>query len=116
MNETFLLPIPFRGSGDGADAMNWTVIDYVREEVSRQGHNVTALDGIERVGWMLDAWSYALTRQDAVPTLDDVITLGGYIERCKNANGIRKLFVRVGFRQCPHPQHVPRMLEGRDGR
>ena len=31
-----------------------TVINYVNEEVRRQGHDTHTLDGIERVGWMLD--------------------------------------------------------------
>jgi hypothetical protein len=28
------------------------VIDYVVEEVRRQGHDITILDGIQRVGWI----------------------------------------------------------------
>jgi hypothetical protein len=27
----------------------WSVIDYVREEVTRQGHDISQLDGMERV-------------------------------------------------------------------
>jgi hypothetical protein len=88
------------------------VIDYVREEVERQGHNIHTLDGIERVGWMLDAWAHALANADSEPTISGAIQLGMMIERHKNANGIRKCQVRVGSRTCPDFKDVPRLLEG----
>jgi hypothetical protein len=58
---------------------SWSVIDYVREEVTRQRHDVTQLGGIRRVAWMLDAWAYALAEfnvRSPKPTLDHAIELG----------------------------------------
>lgn len=88
--------------------MDWTVIDYVREEVSRQGHDVYTLDGIERVGWMLNAWSGALELIEAGDPLDMSIvrSLGMQIEPHKNSNGYRRCGVRVGSRICPPPDEV----------
>jgi hypothetical protein len=96
-----------------------SVIDYVKEEVARQGHSVWLLDGIERVGWMLEAWSWALEQAPSrQPTLDDAVTLGTIVERHKNAKGLRTVRVRVGSQQCPPPERVPallsRLFEARD--
>lgn len=72
----------------------WSVIDYVREEVSRQGHDVTTLDGIERVGWMLNAWSYALVLSaQAPPDVRDAVKLARLIEPVKNKPGFREVNV-----------------------
>ena len=91
-----------------------TVIEYVTEEVSRQGHDVHNLDGIVRVGWMLEAWAYALRADMArgKPSLDhdDVQTLGTIIEPLQNSEGLRHIGVTVGGRRCPHPQQVPSLL------
>lgn len=87
-----------------------TVIEYVTEEVTRQGHDVSALDGIERVGWMLNAWSFALACSRK-PDWGDTISLGMTIEPRKNQSGIRTVGVRVGPRICPHPQEVPHRLD-----
>ncbi len=83
-----------------------TVIEYVTEEVQRQGHDTRQLDGIERVGWMLEAWSYAIRGRDKLPTMIDTVELGKYIERKKNARGFRRVGVRVGHRICPTPDEV----------
>lgn len=91
---------------------NWTVIDYVREEVSRQGHDIHALDGIERVGWMLDAWSYALDNRNRKPENSDVVEIGRRVEREANRSGIRDCRVWVGSRPCPGPDAVPHLLIG----
>ena len=89
------------------------VIEYVTEEVERQGHDVTSLDGIERVGWMLNAWAWALNRfsdDERKLTVDDVTHLGTLVEPGKNVSGIRGCGVRVGSRICPPPDEVlPRM-------
>lgn len=37
-----------------------SIIQYVEEEVRRQGHDVTMPDGLNRVAWMLKAWSWAM--------------------------------------------------------
>ena len=95
-----------------------TVIEYVTEEVRRQGHDVLNLDGIERVGWMLDAWSLAIRSRKA--RLDagrdpyfsflTIERLGSLVEQDKNKKGFRTCGVRVGFRVCPDYQEVPRLL------
>jgi Fic/DOC family protein len=89
-----------------------TVIDYVIEEVQRQGHDVLVLDGIERVGWMLEAWAFALHKSASKPELPDIVGLGRMVEKEKNRHGIRTGFVRVGTRFCPPPDQVPTLLEG----
>ena len=86
------------------------VIDYITEEVERQGHDTTVLDGIQRVGWMLNAWSMALYTH-RLPTVIDAVHLGQMIEQVKNNDGIRSCGVRVGGRVCPPPSDVPRLLD-----
>lgn len=86
------------------------VIAYVTEEVERQGHNTAFLDGIERVGWMLDAWSYALATKVHKPELVDVEAIGRRVERHKNRHGLRTCQVRVGMNSCPPPERVPGLL------
>lgn len=91
----------------------WEVIDYVAEEVSRQGHNLLTLDGIERVGWMLNAWSMALEFESAwwaKPGLFMIRRLGEKVEPTKNAQGFRSVGVRVGNRICPRPEEVQPLL------
>ena len=46
------------------------VLTYVTDEVRRQGHDVAALDGIERVAWMLNAWRSALLWAEIWKRLD----------------------------------------------
>lgn len=89
------------------------VVAYCAQEVWRQGHDVADLDGIQRVGWMLDAWAYALERQTSpsvLPTVQDVIEIGKRIERGKNAAGVRECNVMVGARVCPRWETVNRLL------
>lgn len=86
------------------------VIEYVTEEVGRQGHDVTTLDGIERVGWMLQAWAYALDSSSCKPEFGDAVILGKLVEPIKNGNGIRLSNVRVGSRRCPDYDKVPALL------
>ena len=90
---------------------NMTVIEYVTEEVQRQGHDTSRLDGIERVGWMLNVWGYAL-RQDDKPTVSDILMIGRLIEPEKNPNPHtpRRCNVRVGSRNCPPWEQVERLL------
>lgn len=85
------------------------VIAYITEEVTRQGHDVTVLDGIERVGWMLNAWAYALRCTDK-PQVNDAILLGQLIEPAKNQNGLRTGNVCVGPQRCPEWQGIGRQL------
>lgn len=89
-----------------------SVIEYVTEEVSRQGHNVLALDGLQRVAWMLDAWCWALDRSPRVKgiALDDIKTIGQMVERFANFKGFRDGLVQVGLRMCPSPNEIePRL-------
>ena len=87
------------------------VIEYCTEEVQRQGHDIALLDGIQRIGWMLDGWSYALVNvADRMPNMGDAVSLGMRVEVKKNANGIRNCLVRVGDRSCPRPDEVHRLL------
>lgn len=91
-----------------------TVIEYVTEEVRRQGHNVAARDGIERVGWMLDAWSYALRqvqRGNRAFRLDDVVLLGKIVEPQKNRFGFRRVGVWVGTEPTPNPEEIPHRMK-----
>jgi Fic/DOC family protein len=92
----------------------WSVPDYIREEVRRQGHNLSdPHDGGRRVEWMAFAWERARTLCAARkrPWLADVVELGRMVEPEKNASGIRLCGVRVGARACLPPHLVPRALE-----
>lgn len=91
--------------------MSREVIHYVTEEVERQGHDTSKLDGITRVGWMLDAWSYALDIAGARPSVARITRLGQLVEREINKCGLRQVHVRVGPRVCPHPDKVRPMLD-----
>src|SRR5216683_1705236 len=89
------------------------VPEYCTEEVRRQGHDILVADGIMRVGWMLDAWAYALRQVQlghVLPVVDDVASLGSRVERFRNQQGIRECNVYVGNRACPPPQHLNRLL------
>lgn len=89
-----------------------SVVDYVAEEVSRQGHDTHDLDGIQRVAWMLEAWAYALERcVTGPPTVADVKKIGKLIERDKNRGGFRKCGVRVGGYIAPEFSKVPVFLD-----
>ena len=106
----------------GTIILNWSnnilvdphlsVIRYVIEEVERQGHNTQVLDGIERVGWMLSAWSLALSRSEKQkkPCLDDALALGRRVEAHKNFYGIRDCGVTVGGAVCPRPEKINGLL------
>jgi hypothetical protein len=87
------------------------VVAYCEEEVRRQGHDTSNIDGIERVGWMLNAWSAAF--EDDFHPLDllTIRSLGQIVEPRKNRNGFRKCGVRVGNRICPRFSEVAPMLK-----
>ena len=87
------------------------IVEYITEEVVRQGHDVQKVDGIRRVRGMLEAWEWALGRSGA-PQVIDVTTIGRMIEPVKNSGGLRRVQVRVGWSKTPHPDVVPRMLDG----
>jgi hypothetical protein len=95
--------------------MNYAIVEYVAEEVARQGHNPQTVDGLSRTSWMLKAWAVAidesinglhgegLIASGRDPTVEDAITLGQIIEPVTNQMGIRKHNVQVGHRLCPPP-------------
>jgi len=87
-----------------------TAIEYVTEEVERQGHDTTRLDGIERVGWMLSGWAYALTEGKRRPAASDAVLLGQLVERHKNSRGVRTCKVWVGRKPCPNPKELQGLL------
>jgi hypothetical protein len=93
--------------------MDALVIQYVTEEVQRQGHDTETLDGIERVGWMLNAWAYALEATDGIdPVHSDIFVrqLGVLVEPRVNADGWRRVGVIVGGRTCPPFEKVPKLM------
>lgn len=90
------------------------VIEYIVEEVERQGHNTHDLDGIQRVAWMTNAWAYAMkrsTHEDPQLRVQDAIKLGRLVESEKNRHGVRRHNVRVGKEICPPWENVPFLLD-----
>lgn len=111
-----------RPKADKEAAMEWafskaarqlTVVEYCVEEVERQGHDTSQLNGIERIGWMLDAWSYALRESEHTRpiALHDIERIGYLIERAKNAGGFRTCAVTVGGKLTPPWFHVEAQLK-----
>ena len=92
--------------------MDALVIQYVTEEVQRQGHDTETLDGIERVGWMLNAWCYALEESErgVRPGSEDAWKLGTLVEPHVNERGWRRVGVIVGGRRCPPFEQVPDLI------
>lgn len=82
------------------------VVDYIVEEVRRQGHDINEPDGWVRVAWMLEAWCCAFDRQHRNPTVDDAIGLGKLVERHKNALGIRTQDVFIGWKAMTPPENL----------
>lgn len=88
------------------------VIEFCAEEVRRQYYyedSVTKRNGPSAVGWMANAWWFALEHEGPI-TVDLIVRLGQAIEPTHNHNGIRRVDVWVGDRKCPDPQDVPRLL------
>jgi hypothetical protein len=87
------------------------IISYITEEVERQGHDTRALDGLERVGWMLEAWCWALYNCAHAPTVSAAIHLGHLIEPTKNKRGnVRGIPVWVGRNRTPDPRELEGLL------
>lgn len=87
-----------------------TVWDYCAEEVSRQGHDVFAVDGLERIAWMIEAWCGAMEYGSTPLIMSSIEQLGKTVEKHKNRTGFRKCGVRVGNKICPPPEEVvPRL-------
>lgn len=92
------------------------VIDYVVEEVQRQGHDTMADDGIMRVGWMLEAWANAMQLNEhsyvdrRVPDETNIEMTGATVEQLVNRSGYRRVDVWVGGRACPSPDRIPQLM------
>jgi hypothetical protein len=87
------------------------IIDYIQEEVERQGHDTRQSDGLWRIIWMLDAWRYAqFEDNNGSFFLSTVEKLGCMIEPTKNAGGIRRCQVYVGTRECPNSRDLRWLL------
>lgn len=88
------------------------IIEYVTEEVARQGHDLATSEGQRRIEWMFGAWSWAVAEsRRRLPTVQDASYLGKLIEPEKNFNGFRQCGVRVGPRICPPWQTVRALLD-----
>lgn len=66
------------------------------------------------VGWMLEAWQYAVQQLDlwpiAGPNYVNVLELGRLVEPAKNQDGLRRVGVRVGWDIKMDWQQVPDAL------
>jgi hypothetical protein len=89
------------------------VVWFCTEEVRRQQHDLRRLDGIQRVGWMLNAWAYALDASvvSPVPLVADILQLGRLVEPRKNRDGLRRCGIRIGASIPPPWEHVRSLLE-----
>lgn len=76
------------------------LIDYCAEECRRQR------SGELSVSWMLQAWTLGLDHSGPI-TERLVLALGAAIEPVKNANGYRRVGVRVGWDVKMRPEEVP---------
>ncbi len=82
------------------------VVEFVTQEVRNQGHDIAALDGIERVGWMLNGWAYALAAPTVLPSFFDIQRLGTFIEPGNNSFGFRNTDVRIGQKILTPPEQI----------
>lgn len=87
------------------------IIEYVTEEVERQGHDTKVQDGIERVYWMLHAWCYAWQYENQDIRIGNIEDIGTYIELYQNANGFRQSRVWVGEMEGSHYLQIRPQLE-----
>ena len=114
MSEDFGAETTKRGYAEA----KYSVVRYCEEEVRRQGHDVTRLNGLQRVEWMLDAWCWMLqwygssSQHERVPTTDDIALLGRKVEPSINSGGFRTCGVRVGPNVVPgSPDCIPSKVE-----
>ena len=85
------------------------IIDYIKEEVERQGHNTNLVnDGFPRFCWMLYAWRFAMDMKEI--NLHNIEQIGTLIEPGYNACGFRIVNVQVGYRVCPEPELIQSKL------
>lgn len=107
-------------AGEEAMDSDGTVTRYVRPDFSERHLHVVhfcavecelQMSGERSVSHMVQAWQYALDREDEMPTVHDVVQLGGLVEPTKNFNGFRQVGVRVGWDVKGDWRDVPRQVE-----
>lgn len=90
--------------------MKSKIVDYVTEEVWRQGHDVTKPDGLIRVSWMLEAWTIALSWNGPL-NIERIRETGAKVEQEKNFDGFRKCAVYVGMEEKVHYSEIESKLK-----
>lgn len=96
------------------DQNAWNIDDYIKEEVTRQGHNINdPHDGGARVEWMHEAWDFAKGHSERfpMPGMGHMLAIAQAIEPHMNHGGFRQHGVTVGWRVCPPWEGVPRQVE-----
>ena len=90
-----------------------TIVEYCTEEVDRQGHDPETLEGLKRVGWMCEAWSFAMYLKKQGTQIDRSVIeeLGKMVEQEANAEGFRQCGVRVGSYHAPHYLEVNHLID-----
>lgn len=91
-----------------------TVLEYICEEVRRQGHDLADIhDGGKRVMWMLEAWLEALswTPSDYPLQWYQIEKLGRLVEREANREGFRTCEVRVGMNKTLPAERVRKHID-----
>ncbi len=89
------------------------VTDYCAEEVGRQyAYDWKARDAAKAVGYMIDAWSYALlAEQSGRPIGVSLIEeIGSIVEPKHNRRGFREIPIFVGNQQKSPPDQIVRRL------
>ncbi len=89
------------------------VVDYCRQEIERRKHDTGKRDGIDRVGWMLNGWSYALGAVGGgrkYPMVHDLLAIGRLVEPQRNLYGWRGVNLRVAQKLMPNCRDVPSLL------
>lgn len=87
------------------DEITLDVVKWAAQECAWQ------MSGELSVGWMVEAWQYAVRHQDEPITLDHVLALGRLVEPVVNRRGLRTVGVRVGLSIKPRPEEIPEMLD-----
>jgi hypothetical protein len=87
------------------------VDDFIRLEVQHQGFDLATIEGKMRVEWMQGAWEYAREHSRLQPSREHILRIAALIEREKNAEGYRKVNVRVGNRLCSDARDVPYLMD-----
>lgn len=88
-------------------ALSETVLDIARF-CSIECH--LQQSGEQSVGWMMDAWAYALKCPQQVPTDATVRVIGRLVEPDRNRQSYRQHDVRVGSNIKPPWQEVPNLM------